>query len=158
MKIAFLTLLFITTIAGTAWARLGETADQLVQRYGPPLSENDQKGEGDKIALADVIFQKGGFQIEVTVIGGISVAEAFKKVNGQPLSIGEVRTLLDDNAQGREWEAPQVVDGGKLWMRDDNATAMANQEGTHLLIKSRELVARETLAKKLETRPSLDGF
>jgi len=158
MRIVILSLFFISTLAGIAQARLGETADQLVQRYGQPLSENDQKGQGDKIALADVVFQKGGFQIKVTVIDGISVAEAFEKINGQPLMIGEVRTLLADNSQGHEWEAPQTVDAGKLWVRDDNATAVANQDGTRLIIKSRELVARETMAKRLETRPSLDGF
>jgi hypothetical protein len=157
MKTALLTFCFIVTVVGTAQARLGETADQLVQRYGPPLTENDQKGEADKIAKADVVFQKGGFQISVTVVDGLSVAELFKKINGQPLSTGEVRTLLGANAQGREWEAPQDGNGGKLWTRDDSATAMLGENGT-LLIKSRELVSKETSAKKLEQAPSLEGF
>jgi len=152
-----LTLAFVVTVAGTAQARLGETADQLVQRYGQPLSENDQKGEGGKIALAQVVFQKGGFEVDVTVVDGNSVAELFKKLNGQPLSLSEIRTLLGANAQGREWEAPQVVDGAKLWVRDDNATARLNQDGS-LTIKSRELVLKEAMAKKLQSAPSLDGF
>ncbi len=157
MRIALLTLLFAGTLLGTAQARLGENADQLVQRYGQPLSENDQKGEGDKIALADVVFQKGGIQINVTVVDGLSVAETFKKLNGQPLTVNEVRILLVANSQGHEWEAPEVTDQGKLWARDDSATARLNADGA-LSIKSRELVIKEVAAKRVEQRPNLEGF
>ena len=157
MRTLLLTLAFVVSIAGTARARLGETADQLVQRYGQPLSENDQKGEGDKIALAEVVFQKGGFQVNVTVVDGISVEEIFKKVSGRPLSVSEVRILLGANSQGREWDSPSVVNGDKVWTRDDSATARLNQDGS-LSIKSRELVVKETTAKKLQSAPSLDGF
>jgi hypothetical protein len=157
MRTLILTLAFVVTLAGSAHARLGETADQLEQRYGQPLSENDQKGEGDKVALAEVVFQKGGFQVNVTVVDGISVEETFKKINGQALSVQEIRTLLNANAQGREWDAPQVVKGDRLWARDDNAVARENQDGS-LTIKSRELAAKESVAKKLEHAPSLDGF
>jgi len=157
MKLAPLTFVFILCVTATAQARLGENADQLVARYGQPLSENDQKREGDKIALADVVFQKGGFRIEVTVTDGLSVAEVFSKLNGDPLSINEVRTLLTDNGQGYDWQAPQVVKGEKWWVRDDNATAHLDSAGT-LVIKSRALVAKESAAKKLEVKPSLEGF
>jgi hypothetical protein len=157
MKLALLTFVFILCVTVTAQARLGESADQLVARYGQPLSENDQKREGDKIALADVIFQKGGFRIEVTVTDGISVAEVFSKLNSDPLTVNEVRTLLNDNSQGYDWQAPQVDKGEEWWTRDDNATAHLAQDGS-LTIKSKELVAKENAAKKLETRPSLEGF
>ena len=157
MRIALLTFCLVVTVAGTAHARLGETPDQLVQRYGQPLTEKDQKGEGDKIPLADVVFQKGGFQVSVTVVDGLSVAESFKKINGQAITTLEVRTLLGANSQGREWEAPVVAKGGKLWTRDDNATALLGEDGT-LLIKSRELVSKEVAAKRVEKTPTLDGF
>jgi hypothetical protein len=157
MRIALLTLCFVITAAGSAQARLGESPDQLVVRYGQPLSENDQKGEGDKIALADVVFQKGGFQVNVTVVDGLSVAEMFKKLNGQPMTISEVRTLLGANAQGHEWEAPESAPGGKMWTRDDSATALLADDGS-LLIKSRELVSKEVAARRVEHAPSLEGF
>jgi hypothetical protein len=65
--------------------------------------------------------------------------------------------LLTNNSQGHEWEAPQAVDGGKLWTRDDGAAAKLANDGS-LVIKSRELMSQEALAKKLEHHPSLDGF
>ena len=158
MRIYFLTLLFIVSVTATAQARLGENADQLVARYGPPISEKDQKGEGDKIPLADVIFQKGGFEIDVTISDGISVLESFKKINGNALTIGEVRILLTDNSQGHGWEAPQMVHGEKWWTRDDSATAKLDQDGSAITIRSRELVVKEVVAKRLERTPSLEGF
>jgi hypothetical protein len=158
MRTALLTLLFIVGVTATARARLGETPDQLIARYGQPLGEKDQKGEGTKIPLADVTFQKGGFEIIVTVTDGISVAEIFHKINGDALTLAEVRTLLAANAQGREWEAPRVVEGEKIWSRDDSATAHLTQDGSWLTIRSRELANKEAVAKKLEERPSLEGF
>ena len=94
MRIALLTLCFIVSVTATAQARLGETADQLVARYGDSLSQTDQKAEGDKIASSKVVFQKGGFQIDVTFSDGISVAESFKKLNGAALTAEEVQTCL----------------------------------------------------------------
>ena len=158
MKIALLTLIFIVGVTATALARLGENANQLVARYGQPLSETDQKAEGDKIAQAEVVFQKGGYEIKVTITNGVSVSETYKKLNGDPLGVGEARTLLIVNNQGHECEAPQMVDGAKLWARDDNATAKLSEDGTSLTIKSRELTHLENVAKKLERAPSLDGF
>jgi hypothetical protein len=157
MRIAFLTLFFIVSVTATARARLGETADQLVLRYGQPLVENDQKGGGDKIPLADVVFQKGGFEIDVSLSDGISVAESFKKLNGNALTVGEIQTLLSANSQGHEWEAPRLAQGEKWWTRDDSATAKLAQDGS-LTIRSRELVVKEAVAKKLERAPSLEGF
>lgn len=159
MRIVLLTLVFIITVTATpARARLGETPDQLVARYGPTLSETDLKAYGDKVAESDVIFQKGGFQIDVTVTNGISVAESFKKINREPLTIAEIRTLLTANSEGHGWEAPQLVQGAKVWSRDDDATARLTGDGTLLFIKSKELAVEQAVAKKLERQPSLDGF
>jgi hypothetical protein len=158
MRIALLTLVFTISVTITAQARLGENADELVARYGQPLKENDQKGEGDKVASADVIFQRGGFQVNVTLVDGLSVAESFRKISGDLLSIGEVRTLLTDNAQGHGWEAPLAMEGDKIWTRDDNAKAILNRDGAVLTIKSRDLINAQVMAKKVEHAPTLDGF
>ena len=58
--------------------------------------------------MANVKFQKGGFEIDVSVVDGYSVQEIFKKLNGQPMTVGEVKILLNANAQGFGWEAPPV--------------------------------------------------
>jgi hypothetical protein len=156
MRFALLTLLFVVGVTATAQARLGENADQLVQRYGDPLRETDQKSQGDKIALAQVTFQKGGFQVNVTLVDGISVSETFSKINDEAVTLAEVQILLNANSQGFGWEAPKTIDLGKRWARDDGAVAIL-AHGI-LTITSKELIAKETTAKKLEDQPSLDGF
>ena len=50
-----------------------------------------------------------------------------------------------------------TLGGGKLWKRDDNATALAGSDGS-LTIKSRTLAVKEAVAKKDEKAPTLDGF
>lgn len=158
MRIAILTLVLIVSLTATAQARLGETPDQLVARYGQPLSETDQKADGDKVATSEAIFQKGGYQIDVTLVNGVSVAESYKKLNGDVMSVGEVRTLLTANAQEHGWEAPRLVQGEKRWSRDDSATAKLAQDGSLLTIKSRDLIIQQAVAKRLTRQPSLDGF
>ena len=158
MRIALLTIVFIVGVTATAHARLGENADQLVARYGDPLKETDQKSEGIKVASADVVFQKGGFQVSVTMVDGLSAAESFKKISNAAMVLGEVQILLNANAQGHEWAAPVVVNGEKIWVRDDSATARLSQDGVSLLIKSKQLIDAQAAAKKAESAPTLDGF
>jgi hypothetical protein len=158
MKPAFLAILFTVSVTATAHARLGESPDQLVARYGQPLSEDDQKAEGAKVAANVVVFQKGGFEIQVTVTDGYSVAESFKKINGDAFTLSEVRYLLSANSQGHGWEAPQKIQGQQVWARDDAAAARLNEEGTLFSITSKELMNAQATAKKLERQPSLEGF
>jgi hypothetical protein len=157
MRTEFLTLVFIVGVTATAQARLGETPDQLVARYGQPLSEVDQKPENGKVAIANVVFQKGGFEIDVAVNDGFSVQETFKKLNGQPLSLGEVQTLLNDNGLGNSWEPPVYIQQGKMWKRDDGAVGIVGADGA-LTLKTKELIAKESTARKDERAPTLEGF
>jgi len=154
---AIFTLLFIASITATAQARLSETADQLVARYGQALSEVDQKGGGDKIPLVEAVFQKNGIEIDVTLSDGVSVSESFKKLNGEPLSVAEVRILLGVNSQGYGWEAPQVLEGQKTWTRDDGAVATLTG-GLVLNVTSRDLIIKQAVARKLARQPTLEGF
>lgn len=157
MRIALFTLVFAASAVTTVYARLGETPDQLVARYGQPLNEVDQKAEGAKISLARVTFQKNGFQVDVTITNGLSVQEIFKKLNGQPITVEEARILLNANAQGLNWSAPQKTTDAFVWTRDDYAVAQLSNDGS-MIIRSHELAAQESSAKHFEKYPSLDGF
>ena len=157
MRIVIFTLLLTACLTATAWARLGENADQLVARYDQPLSEVDVKGGGEKIPLVEAVFQKNGIEIDVTLSDGVSVSESFKKLNGEALTVGEIRVLLGANSQGYGWEAPQIVEGQKTWSRDDGAVATLTG-GLVLNITSRDLMYKQALARKLASHPSLQGF
>ena len=158
MKIILPCFLFaISFLAAPAWGRLGETGDQLVARYGQPLSEMDQKAEGNKVPLAELVFQKNGFEIDVSLSDGISNRESFRKLNGDTITLAEIRTLLNLNSQGSGWEAPQTVGDSKQWARDDGAMATLTG-GRIITVTSKTLLDKEAEAKKLVSTPSLDGF
>src|SRR5258706_11448924 len=123
MKVQLLTLFLVANLTGSAWARLGETTDQAVARYGQPLSQVEQKAEGGNLPLVFLSFQKNGFEIDVTLSNGISVAESFRKLNGETLTSPEIQTLLANNSQGFGWEAPKVIEEQKKWARDDGSVA-----------------------------------
>jgi hypothetical protein len=154
MKNILLCLLVATT---PAFARLGENPTELVARYGQPLSEADQKRMGEKIALANVSFQKGGFQIDVVITNGLSVQEHYHKLNGQPINEDEVAALMTANAEGRTWLQPKVINGSRVWTRDDGATATFEGDGS-LTVRLPALNAEEAKAKHLEQKPSVEGF
>jgi hypothetical protein len=157
MKTAILAVFVIFGLTAPAWARLGETGDQIVARYGQPLSQVNQKAEGTRIALIFLTFQKNGFEIRVSLSDGISGAESFRKINGDELSTVEIRTLLGLNSQGMEWEAPQTTDGKTRWMRDDSS--MATETGGRVFyVESKDLIMKEAAAKNMKGTPSLQGF
>lgn len=130
---------------------------QVTIRYGRPLSEVDQKGEDGKVPLVFLTFQKSGFEIEVALSDGISATESFRKLNDEPMTVSECRTLLTDNSQGYGWEAPQVIEEQKKWVRDDGAMAVLTG-GRIFRVTSKDLLTKEATAKKLELQPSLEGF
>lgn len=158
MKIALPALLFVLLCTAPAWARLGETGDQIVARYGQPLSQSDQKAEGKKIALTILVFQKNGFEIQVSLLDGVSDQESFRKLNGDVFALTEARALLALNSQGLGWEQPADGDGVKTWTRDDASTAVLTDGGRTLTITAKDLLDKEDAARKAETTPSLDGF
>jgi hypothetical protein len=157
MKTVILTFCVIFSFTATAWARLGETGDQIVARYGQPLSEINQKAEGAKVPLVFLTFQKNGFEIQVSLSDGISSAESFQKLDGNALNTGEIRTLLALNSQGFEWEAPQTIEGQRRWLRDDAALATVTG-GRIFYVESKDLLSKEAMARKLSHAPSLEGF
>jgi hypothetical protein len=140
-----------------AQARLGEKPEDVLTRYGTPLTQVDQKAETGKPALTMLTFQKNGYDIEVTIFGGVSAAESFKKHNGDSLTSDDIQTLLANNAQGAVWAAPTKSEQQKQWARNDGT--MATLIGARVLyLTSKELLDEESQAQKLEHAPSLDGF
>jgi hypothetical protein len=143
------------TIAGQA--RIGEDNAQLAERYGSPLSHSMQKRGPGQIGLVLEAFQHNGIQVDVSLLGGVSVEETFHKLNGDPFLPEEINALLADNSQGRDWEAPVHQGGQTKWTRDDGS--VATLAGNHVLrVTSIGLINAETQAGEFEVAPSVQGF
>lgn len=155
MKAVLLSLLFLALAVVSAQARLGEELAQLANRYGDPLPKPDQKPPPNQIGSQEV-FQKNGFQIDVTLLDGVSAQESFKKLNGDSFTNAEVDILLAANAQDHAWQAPRKAGGQTRWTRDDGAVAILT--GRTLKITSTSLLNTEAQAKQLDRAPSLEGF
>src|ERR1051326_546931 len=87
-----LTLLCVPTI--TVLARLGETAEQIHQRYGKPVEAGKMPNEKDE---AYERYEKDEFVVEVTLWKGISVTESYTKKDKSDVTESEAEHLLSLN-------------------------------------------------------------
>ena len=107
-------LAFFTVLIGSVHARIGETPQQCVMRYGEPI-----KGQvGDEI----MAFQKAGFYLMVEFFAGKCESISYRKVDPGPLDEGaditavEFETLRESNGNGAAWSQTNEGGAGKnVW-------------------------------------------
>jgi len=90
--IALLTLL---SLSGSAEARVGETLDECIYRYGSSVGH---------YAKDQVRFNRGHIYITVHVRNNHSIREDFSPEAGATLSDAQIDAVLKDNAKGYNWE------------------------------------------------------
>jgi len=154
---AILALLVTLGFGTVAWARLGETEDALVQRYGRPVLKRH-------FAWCDKEnFSVNGFSIEVTLLNGVSAGESYRISSGT-LTVSQVEDLLSANCQGFAWyevpksEITQDVFRSirQKWQRPNGSTAIFT--GSSIEFKSINLIIAEKDANKPPPTPSTAGF
>jgi len=93
MKIHFLSILLLVGLSGTVWARLGETEDQLLARYGGVTSKKfiAANGKSELVPYYDITFSKSGFSIEVILVQGVSAEELIFKTSEDKMTDDEIR-------------------------------------------------------------------
>ena len=153
MKALVLTLILTAVLVLPAQARLGETEDLLINRYGGEIS-NQWSNIGNGLWVKELIFKRTGFQIDVYLFNGFSAQENFTKLTQPAFSREEKQTLLQANTQGHKWAI--VPNSGPEWHRDDGA--MAVDQGGYLVLTSKELIDAQTTAFKAANASSLEGF
>ena len=101
----YLVSLFVLFLASSVChARLGETEDQIVARYGKPTATGKVV---DRLQYDS--FRHGGYEIQVAFLDGKSQSETYlpNPDNSGPLHRKiekfEVQILLDANALGSKW-------------------------------------------------------
>jgi len=88
----------------SSFAGLGETLEQTVQRYGPILNKSQNEHLPPSKATWLYEFYKNGFRIQVSFVNGKCAWILYIK-DGQPIFETELRTLLENNAEGSAWSA-----------------------------------------------------
>jgi hypothetical protein len=157
MKTATAVLFLLGFHAFLAEARIGETREQCVARYGAPVSRSNQPSH-----VAS--FFRSGFQIDVEFHNGKAESLAFAKSaekarTGEQISETELKLLLEANAGGQEWEKMEVVSMDSQWATKDR-TRVASYSPIRkvLFVATAECIRRGAEAKKSEEAKSLKGF
>jgi hypothetical protein len=115
-------------LPASAFARLGETEEQLIARFGQPgfrakeqiFAQGKNREFGVKLG-----FRQDDWTIECAIIQGRSSRESYHK-SGE-WTEDHFRTVLNANGQGAKWtdiSKPEVRKLLREWRREDGGTAV----------------------------------
>ena len=110
-----LTAAIVIGLSGQAFARLGQTEEQVSALFGKPMDA----GTPDKEGVTTNMYKNpsGEYHALVQFLKGRSIAEAYSRVDGGKLSEKEMSIFLQGNSGGKNW----IKDPGKLaWERSDH--------------------------------------
>jgi hypothetical protein len=102
-------------LSGDAFARIGQTEEQVSALFGKPIDA----GTPDKEGVTTNMYKNpnGEYHALVQFLKGHSIAEAYSRVDSGKLSEKEMSIFLQGNSGGKEW----IKDPRKLaWERSDH--------------------------------------
>ena len=102
-------------LSGQAFARLGQTEEQVSALFGKPIDADKPDKEG--VTTNTYKNPSGEYIALVQFLKGHSIAEAYSRVDSGKLSEKEMSIFLQGNSGGKEW----IKDPRKLaWERSDH--------------------------------------
>ena len=102
-------------LSGQAFARLGQTEEQVSALFGKPIDADKPDKEG--VTTNTYKNPSGEYIALVQFLKGRSIAEVYSRVDGGKLSEKEMSIFLQGNSGGKEW----IKDPSKLaWERSDH--------------------------------------
>lgn len=126
MKVIILFLLLCTS----AFARLGETTMQLIERFGPPKYTQDENiySQGKAFKIGErMSFRQDDWSIVCVVIEGRCAKVEYSKPGAWTEQ--QIETVLTSNSQGARWTKTSKTGTEKFlrrWKREDGALAEWN--------------------------------
>jgi len=142
MLLRGLLILLVSLMANemTSFARIGETEERCIQRYGSPVQQLE-KG---------LLFLKDGKKIYITFINGIADSICVQRLSPGfeqrvvPLRQPEIQQILAENCQGCLWKYfAQLPDGDEVWMtRNSELGALYSRATLSFHIYTRESMVR----------------
>lgn len=126
MKLSFvpIALFFMTA---TAQARLGETEQEMVDRFGKPMQRGEHTviAQGKSWVLGPTVhFRQEDWQISADLVDGRCVRIAYSKRGDWTEE--QVQLVLGSNSQGIKWTETSKPNTKKIersWRRNDGALA-----------------------------------
>jgi hypothetical protein len=113
--ILILAAAIMTGLSGQAFARLGQTEEQVSALFGKPIDAD--KPDKDGVTTNTYKNPSGEYIALVQFLKGHSIAEAYSRVDGGKLSEKEMSIFIQGNSGGKEW----IKDSSQLaWERSDH--------------------------------------
>ena len=107
-------------LASPAFARLGETRDQVLARYGTPTETKDMG------KIESLHFKKSGFTVFVEIAKDTGKAVQIYYWKDKPFAPAQVTELLSRNSEGKLWEqSPYAAFSAR---RSDGGTARGGEQ------------------------------
>jgi hypothetical protein len=156
LKTPFIAIAFFLLVA-PAFARIGETEQQIEKRYGKSTLTVSTGNEP-----LQKVYQSSGLNITVTYLDGVSQREIFTKQDGSELSKNEIAILLEANTAGSKWiEDPTATSlaGMQGWkLESGGRTAAFSRDKTRLVITTDLVQKVFNQCKAEDEKEKLKGF
>ena len=158
MKASLLAVAVAIACLSTADARIGETLEQCIQRYGEPFAPVKP---GEKVG-----FIKGEFFLLISLYDGKADLIVFAKMGGgvpsaktppQPMTDSEISKLLEANSHGVAWTSTESIRPNRSWTTTDHRL-MAYYAGNGLVIATSAAMDRIKADAKRSEEKKLEGF
>lgn len=158
---ALLSILFVFSVLGSSFARVGETESQCNGRYGTPKTDNYTVKRNKEKPLLPVGYTKSydyhGWNIRVAYIAfnGPAIRMSFRKKTGGTIKDDELVAILTANTpEGMKWERGVYTSsplkgsagffgnigsnamGGAAWKRTDGVIAVLEPLKMELFLES----------------------
>lgn len=146
VKVLGAAVLALVTLASVCQAKLGDTMDQCIARWGQPLTGSDPR---------EPYFRVNDYNFKITFWKGVVAEESIYEVhnhprlqlsNGEIVSDKEIETLLESESDGKKWLATYSDEYGQRWQREDgNVFAWYDPTGPFMSFESKsyQLMLRE---------------
>ena len=153
-------LIFILSVLpALALARLGETPDEAVARYGADLPLPKDHTPLDP-RLGVKVFTSAGFGIVVIFFDGKSASESYEKEDKSEISDIEIETLLAANGAEKRWKKSDSSRlATRIWDREDNnASAGYNDFKKELHVIASDFLQYQAEREAEKKKDNLKGF
>jgi hypothetical protein len=146
----FVSSALLLGLSVTSFARIGETMDEAVNRYGDVVHHGIAHGENL------YSFKKNGFNILAHFHEGKIDRIMYSSESGRKLTDEEIDTFLKANNHGR----PMNEDLPYIWVGKDAAATYSKwpRDTWHLDVKARTFGRKGIVTKKPTEKAKLEGF
>ena len=144
-------LLLLLGVANICQARIGDTLEEAIERYGKPL----HKASADEFAM----FKEASYYITAHLHDGRTDAITYVKAGSESSTKGgfsddEIEMLLKINGSGQTWERSKAKAGLQEWKTEDRKFQAVYSESKFLVITTAGYVKRLQEAAKKRKRPA----